>query len=132
MDQAKEQYNHAAVWRMWDAIAQTTYVRGVVDGAINVYVAAGEEWLGPGQLFKTPEAARIARVRQRVFVGNVESRIPAAMSDLYRDPANSYVALVDMVYIARDRLEGKDVEKSLADARKRAVELDRITGGANR
>jgi hypothetical protein len=79
-----------------------------------------------GQPFRTPETARVERVRQKYSSAMWSFEFPAVMTDLYRDPANACVALVDMVYIARDRLEGKDVEKSLGDARRRALELWRF------
>ncbi len=125
--QSAEPYNHAAVWRAWDFAARNSYVRGVIDGAINVYIAAAEEWLAPGEFLKTPKLRKVTLVERRVFVGEVESRIPAVITDLYGDPANVYIAMVDMVYLARDKLEGQNIDPLLAAARKRAIELHRLT-----
>ena len=44
------------------------------------------------------------------------------MTHLYRDPANAYIRLDDMLRIARDKIEGKDIESALRDARQRAFE----------
>jgi hypothetical protein len=41
------------------------------------------------------------------------------MTDLYRDPANALIRLGAMVYIARDKLSGKDVEAALRTAREK-------------
>ena len=43
------------------------------------------------------------------------------MTNLYSDPANTYVRFDSMVYIARDKLSGKDVDPALRHAR----EMDR-------
>ena len=42
-----------------------------------------------------------------------ENKIIDIISNLYKDPANSYIWFQDMVYIARDSLSGKDVAKGL-------------------
>jgi hypothetical protein len=39
------------------------------------------------------------------------------MTDLYRDPANTLIQFAAMIYIARDKLDGKDVEPALRAAR---------------
>ena len=45
------------------------------------------------------------------------------MTDLYKDPANSYVWHGDMAWIANDSINGKDVTQALLEARKIAVSL---------
>jgi hypothetical protein len=43
------------------------------------------------------------------------------ITNLYKDPANSYVLFGDMVYIARDSLKGIDITDALLKARKHAI-----------
>ena len=50
-----------------------------------------------------------------------ENKIIDVITNLYKDPANSYVWFQDMVYIARDSLSGKDVTKAILEARKAAI-----------
>lgn len=39
------------------------------------------------------------------------------MTSLYSDPANTYISFGSMIYVARDKLSGKDVEPILRKAR---------------
>jgi hypothetical protein len=39
------------------------------------------------------------------------------MTSLYADPANTFIAHSSMIYIARDKLGGKDIETLLRKAR---------------
>ncbi len=122
----EEPYSYATLWRSWGTLCRDAYVDGVVDGSFNAYMAAAEVWLGPGQLHSTPESEKVRRVREQVFVRDQRPQIPAVMTELYSDPANVYVVLIDMVFISRDKLEGKNVETALQDARKRALTQHRL------
>jgi hypothetical protein len=46
-----------------------------------------------------------------------DSALLDVMTSLYSDPANTYIALGSMIYIARDELAGKDIEGLLRHAR---------------
>ena len=123
--QGDEPYNYAVFWRSWDAVAREAYIHGVVDGTGSTYFTAAQEWLGVSRLTSKPEPANVTKVRERVFLREVESQVPPVVTDLYRDPANAYIVLIDMVYVARDKLEGKNIDAPLTAARKRALELYR-------
>jgi len=41
------------------------------------------------------------------------------MTNLYKDPSNTYIRYNSMLYIARDKLGGKDVEPALRLAREK-------------
>lgn len=124
--EAQEPFNYAELWGSWGSVGREAYLEGVVDGTFNAWMAAGEAWLGLGELYKSPEVEKVRIVREKIFVREQRPQIPAVMTSLYRDPANAYVALIDMVFIARDKLEGKDVERALDNARKRALETHRL------
>jgi hypothetical protein len=125
--QTDELYNYATVWQSWNAAVRGAYVKGVADGAFHAYMTAGQDWLDRGQLTKRPEPEKVARVRERVIVSDVEAQMPSVITDFYQDPGNIYIVLVDMVYVAKDKLEGKDVDLALAAARKHAVEVHRAS-----
>ena len=124
--QGDEPYNYAAHWRAWDAVAREAYIRGVVDATGSTYLLASQEWLGISRLTAKPEPANVKKVREKVFLREVESQVPSVVTDLYRDPANAYIVLIDMVYVARDKLEGKNIDAAVATARKRAIEVHRF------
>lgn len=124
--QAQEPFNYAELWGSWGTVGHEAYLEGVVDGTFYAWTAAGEAWLGPGELYKSSDVEKIRIVREKIFVREQRPQIPAVMTDLYSDPANAYIALIDMVFIARDKLEGKDVERALDNARKRALETHRL------
>ncbi len=87
----------------------------MVDGTLNTFFEAGQAWLEADQLFGKPEIEKVRRVRDRVFVREQAPQILAVMTDLYADPANAYVALIDMVFIACDNLEGRSIDGRLAE-----------------
>jgi hypothetical protein len=123
---ADDPFNYAELWRSWGAVGREAYLDGVVDGTANAYFKAGNGWLGPDVFHAKPEPDKVRRVRDEVFVRAQRPQIPAVMTDLYADPANAYVSLIDIVFIARDKLEGKDIEKSLQEARKSALDSHRV------
>jgi hypothetical protein len=50
-----------------------------------------------------------------------EYKLTDIISNLYKDPANSYILFGDMVYIARDSLKGNNASDALLKARKNAI-----------
>jgi len=44
------------------------------------------------------------------------------ITDLYKDPANTYIDLIDMFYIAYQKIKGEDIESLLQEARKEALQ----------
>jgi hypothetical protein len=121
-----EPFNYAELWRSLDKSARRAYLDGVVDGTFNTWKAAGDAWLGSGQLCQKPELPKVRVVREKVFVREQSPQIPAVMSDLYSDSANAYISLIDMVFMARDKLEGENINGALAIARKRALDEHRL------
>lgn len=123
---ADDPYNYAELWRSWGSVGREAYLDGVVDGTANAYFKAGNAWLGSDVFHAKPELEKVRRVRDEVFVRAQRPQIPAVMTDLYSDPANVYVSLIDMVFIARDKLGGKDIDRPLQEARKSALDTHRV------
>ena len=46
------------------------------------------------------------------------------MTSLYDDPANAFIELTEMVYLANNKLKGEDILESLRYKRKQAVEVN--------
>lgn len=118
--------NYSELWRLYGELGQEAYVDGVVDGTFNAFMAARQGWLPSDEQIGTPDSPRVQAVVQKVFVMEQRPQIPAVMTLLYRDPANAYIPLIDMVFIARDRLAGQDVEPRLQQARREALESYRF------
>ena len=123
---AEDPYNYADLWRSWGPTGREAYLDGVVDGTASAYLKAGNVWLPSDVFHGRPEPEKVRRVREVVIVGPQRPQIPAVMTDLYSDPANAYVSLIDMLFIARDKIAGKQIEKALQEARKSALETHRV------
>jgi hypothetical protein len=119
---ADDPYNYATVWKEWSDQSRRAYLWGARDGGGQVYLAAAFEWLSKGEFGRVPESARVSRVRKKTMLVFEESALIPVITDLYRDPANAFVPLMDMTLIARDKLQGSAFEDSLRQARKKAVQ----------
>ncbi len=54
------------------------------------------------------------------------------VTDLYKDPANSFIDATDMIFLAQDKLRGENIEDDLARKRKWAVELHNLIEESNK
>ncbi len=45
------------------------------------------------------------------------------LSELYNDPANSFIEIGDMARIARDKIQGESVDNKLLKARKKVLDV---------
>jgi len=53
---------------------------------------------------------------------NPTHNIINAMTELYKDPANTYITYFIMIEIAYQKLKGKNIEPLLREARKEALQ----------
>lgn len=120
---AWQQSNEAQIWNAWTNPVKDTYLKGFQEGAVVAYFKAGESWLQPGELSQKPETNKVKKARESIFLLLDIEVIRDVMSNLYEDPANQYVQIFDMVYIARDKLRGENIDEALRKARKNALEL---------
>ena len=58
----------------------------------------------------------------RLFVRYTRDQVREVITDLYKDPANAFIRTLDMFFLARDKIEGKETAKGIMEARKRAIE----------
>lgn len=109
-------YNYAHLWLSWNRFVQEVYIDGVTDGIAEAYVltmqtVAQEKWL------TTPEPPELANLREKLFVRDTRTKICDVISDLYKDPANSFIPPLKMFFLSRDKIEGKNISDGLMKAR---------------
>ena len=117
-----EQYNYANTWQSWTVYDRYVYLWGFQEGSNTAYLAAADNWLPPGTLFQKPEAKEVKKVRESTFLFFDLKTIRDVVTDLYNDPANSYIPFEKIIYVARDKLRGEDITEALRKARKDAHE----------
>jgi hypothetical protein len=122
---AAEPYNYAELWRSWNIVAREAYITGVVDGIAEAFIVTLKN-LVPDKLGKSPTPTGVKKTTDKLFVRHTKNRIRDVMTDLYKDPANSFIHKVDMFFLARDKIEGKDIGKGLMEARKKAMEIHQL------
>lgn len=105
----EELVNFGRQWNAWSNESRSTYLEGFVDGQSNTYFLVWND---------LPSDRREA-LRLRTFTFYEEGVLRDVMTSLYSDPANSYVSYSSMVYIARDKIGGKDIEAALMSARQK-------------
>lgn len=115
---ADEPYNYAILWHHWGYESQDAYIEGYYAGVATTYMKAMEIW--------KPKSEKIEMVRKSVFLGDIKTAIHSVVSDLYKDPSNAYILLEDMLVIARNKINGKDITSDLQIARKHAIETKEL------
>jgi hypothetical protein len=103
-----ELVNYGREWNVWPNGSRSVYLEGFVDGQSHTYLLLQNDL----------PAERREPLRLRTYTFYDSTVLRDVMTSLYSDPANTYVAYDSMVYIARDKLGGKDIETSLRDARR--------------
>jgi hypothetical protein len=107
-----EPFNSGRVWKSWNSFDRLLYLRGFQDGSSQVVF----HYLGPIY----DENAK--KTTQKTALRYDLSQIGDVMTRLYSDPANAYIGLSAMVFIARDILDGKKSEELLTKARENDCE----------
>jgi len=104
---AADRINFGQEWKDWTRPIRLIYLSAYMDGESDTYQKA---------VFDLPAAKREPfRLATALFFD--VGAIADVMTDLYKDPANTFVRTGAMVYIARDKLSGKDVEAMLRYSR---------------
>jgi hypothetical protein len=104
-----EPINSARLWKSWNSFERAVYLSGFADGSqLVVYTYE--------PIDERSQTAKAAALRYDF------SQIREVMTSLYSDPANAYIALGAMVFIARDKLDGKNAELLLTEARQNDCE----------
>ena len=122
---ATEPYDYAELWRSWNVAAREAYISGVVDGIAEAFVVTMAT-IAPDKFAKTPAPAEVKKTTDKLFVRYTRDQIRDVISDLYKDPANGFISTSDMLFLARDKIEGKDIGKGLMEARKKAMDTHQL------
>ena len=99
--------NYGEEWNTWSEGLRSVYLRGFIAGQSNTYLALENDL--------PPERREPLRLRTFTFYGI--DALSDVMVSLYADPANTFIRFDAMVYIARDKLNGEDVELRLRYSR---------------
>lgn len=102
--------NYGRTWNRWPNAIRSIYIEGFVDGQSHTFITVMDD------LNVTDKQREALRVKS--FVMYQPEPLRDVMTNLYSDPANTYVGFDWMIYIARDKLSGKDVEPELREARR--------------
>ena len=103
----KERFNFGKEWHLWSDYERSIYLVGFVDGQSGTYLALVDD---------VPKERR-EPLRLQTFTFYDSDAIRDVMTSLYGDPANTFIRHGSMLYIARDKLSGKDIEARLRQAR---------------
>ena len=103
-----ELVNYGRDWKRWPNAARSIYLDGFIDGQSKTYFALRAD-LPPN---------RQEPLRNETFTFYGTDALRDVMTSFYSDPANTYISFGSMIYVARDKLSGKDVEPMLREARK--------------
>ncbi len=105
----RELVNYGREWNAWSNVSRSIYLEGFVDGQSSTYIA----------LYSDLPSERREPLRLQTFTFYKTDALRDVMTSLYSDPANIYIRYDSMVYIARDKLSGKDIEQTLRSAREK-------------
>jgi hypothetical protein len=106
-DVRSEPINYGRAWNSLFDPVRLVYVQAFMEGQASTYSAVFND---------LPLTSR-ERLRKATFLFYEPAVLRDVMTDLYKDPANTYIRFDLMVYIARDKLSGEDVTKRVQDAR---------------
>ena len=120
-----ELVNRADIWRSWSIDRREMYIEGfragVVRGAVETELAIRGD-----AAFKNRSARLTELFRTYHLKPFPVSQLAAVITDLYKDPANAYVPIDDMIFTARAKLAGEAFEEQLARYRKSALEWSKV------
>jgi hypothetical protein len=113
-----ELLNYGQRWNTWSNRDRFIYLTGFVEGQSHTAMSLEDA---------LPAESRERLVR-KTFTFYRTNTLLDVMTSLYADPANTFVTHAAMLYMAGDKLAGKDIEVSLRNARQNdcgAIEIKR-------
>ena len=116
-----EPENYGRYWKDLPEAARNTYVIGFRDGGSNAFLVASIEWLPPEESLTTAGSPRRERVRKKTMTMFTSDILVPVMNEIYKDPANAFIGFKEVLFLARDKLLGEDVNSAIIEARKKAI-----------
>jgi hypothetical protein len=119
---ADEPYDYGARWKAWDVYIRLAYVIGVEEGIVSAFFTTTTS------LDKKPSREEQLRILDILKFGSgiAKKKIIEVITEIYQDPANSYIPTVKIFIMAQEKIEGKDISKSLENARRAAYDFHRL------
>ena len=127
---AQEPYNYGKIWNSWSDYTRSVYIMGFKDGLqrhINFPFLMRliiEEKDVFDKYLKDSEVVKTEEKGNRIlwdFIMFDDEAIRNVMTDLYKDPANTYISSYDMSGIAHRKLKGDSIDVLLREAREEAL-----------
>lgn len=119
---AQDRFNYGDVWKRWDNYTRYVFIWGFQDGGSSTHLIAGKYWLNDGDWFKEPELPKVKAVREETALLFDLEVIRDVATELYGDPANSFIPFSRMIFLARNKIRGDDIDESIREERKRSNE----------
>lgn len=113
--------DYGKIWTAWGKEGQAAYIWGFIDGGGHAMLTLMNEITASDNRDNKVPKTFYENIRVKTATLYDENKIIDVVTNLYKDPANSYIWFKDMVYVARDSLSGKDVSKAILEARKAAI-----------
>jgi hypothetical protein len=113
--------DYGKIWTAWGKDGQTAYIWGFIDGGAHALQTVMSEIIVSDKRGGKVPKSFYENIRLKTATLYDENKIIDVVTNLYKDPANSYIWFNDMIYIACDSLSGKDVSKAILEARKAAM-----------
>ena len=113
--------DYGKIWMAWGNSKQTAYIWEFIDGGSYAMQNVMSEIIVSDERGGKILQSFYENIRIKTATLYNENEIIDVITNLYKDPANSYIWFQDMVYITRDSLSGKDVTKAILEARKAAI-----------
>lgn len=115
--------DYGKIWATWGKEGHTAYIGGFNHGKNHALLIVGNEIFNSNNRGdKVPETF-YENIRVNIETLYDTNKIIDVITNLYKDPANSYIAFNNIFYIAQDSLSGKDVSKDILWARKAAIDI---------
>jgi hypothetical protein len=108
---AEERMNYGSFWLSRQVPWRTAYVVGFQAGIAHASAMLTMQY---------PEKEFIDRFWIDLDLEFAPAILVPVVTSLYEDPANSFIAPEEMLYIARDKLRGEDIDNKLTIMRKNA------------
>lgn len=119
---ADEPFDYASRWNAWDVYTKTAYVIGVKEGISTAFFTF------TGNLTKKTSPKEELLIMNILNLGSVIERkkIIEVMTDIYKDPANSYIETTQIFLFAQEKIKGQDISKSLENKRRQIYEFYKL------
>jgi chlorite dismutase len=141
---SSEPYNYREVWNSWTDYQRYIYLWGFNDARENIWgdISNIIKEFEESEELSIYDIKKIIDLTNKIDLTEISANITDyeelnvtfdspdlkvirdVMTELYKDPANSYISFKSMVFFATDKLEGKSIESGLTEKRKSIKESE--------